>query len=180
MVALMRNFNEEAPAQLLLRRPGVLRLRPSAAISGAVQGAWRAARPGGSGRAGQGPPGPREARARARSRTAGPACEWGSVAAGQDAEPSQTPRPASTGNPPTGPQKGPASNQPPGPARARRARPSPPCPGGPPGSHPAPLLTSAAQSARSPGSSGGARTGRPDHTAPPHLGQGRGRRGRLS
>ena len=82
---------EEAPAQLQIRRPGVLRLRTSAAVSGAVQGARRAARPGGSGRAGQGPPGPREARARARSRTAGPACEWGSAAAGQDAEPSPTP-----------------------------------------------------------------------------------------
>ena len=72
------------------------------------------------------------------------------------------------------------------PALRWRPRPSPPCPsttfprpGGPPGSLPAPLLTSAAQSAHSPGSSGGARTGRPDHTVPPHLGQGRGQRGRL-
>lgn len=39
---------------------------------------------------------------------------------------------------------------------------------------PGPLLTSAAQSARSPGSSAGARTGRPDRTVPPRLGRGAG------
>lgn len=177
----MRDWNggeHPPPSSRRLRPPGVLRLRPSAAVSGTVRGA----RPGGSGRVGQAPPTPQEARARTRSRTAGPACGQCSAGAGRGQWPHPNPTARLHQGPPTCPQKGTASNQSPGPARhplaasAVKTLPTSqatfPRPGGPPGS-PAPVLTFAAQISRSPESSGGARTGIPGHTVLPPLGKGR-------